>query len=517
MRTPHRAAALGATAATLIAGIVTSSMATAAPTRDTTALRDAVTVEGILEHDLALQAIADANGGNRAAGTQGYADSVAYVADQLTGAGYEVTIQDFSYDRFVETSASLERISPDPRVYVPTEDFITMEYSGAGDVTAAVTPVDVSVPPPAAPGSTSGCEPEDFAAFPAGNIALVQRGTCTFRVKVDNAAAAGASGVIIFNEGQEGRTDTLSGTLDPPQAAVPTVGTSFAVGEELVNLSQAGPVTVRLAVEADIVTTTSQNVIADSPRGLNGRTVVVGAHLDSVPEGPGFNDNGSGTSAILEIALQMVELGIRPRNQVRFAFWGAEESGLIGSEYYVSQLGRQQIENILVNLNFDMVGSPNYARFVYDGDGSASTPGPEGSARVEEIFNEYFAALGLATQPTPFDGRSDYRPFIDVGIPAGGLFTGAEGVKTEEQAALFGGVAGAAFDPCYHQACDDATPEYDDRYVRHDSRCIPRRSGRQRQHPGIGRDVRRRRTRGADLRTVSRSGQQHEGAATRRA
>ena len=103
-----------------------------------------------------------------------------------------------------------------------------------------------------------------------------------------------------------------------------------------------------------------------------------------------------------------------------------------------------------------MVGSPNYVRFVYDGDGSGEGPaGPPGSAQIEQLFTSYFASQSLASEPTAFDGRSDYGPFIAVGIPAGGLFTGAEGVKTAAQAAVYGGTAGVAYDPCYHQACDD--------------------------------------------------------------
>jgi Zn-dependent M28 family amino/carboxypeptidase len=197
-------------------------------------------------------------------------------------------------------------------------------------------------------------------------------------------------------------------------------------------------------------------VIADTKAGREDRTVVVGAHLDSVPEGPGINDNGSGSAVILEIAEAMAERGIKPQNRVRFAFWGAEESGLIGSEHYVAGLGKRQLKDIAVNLNFDMLGSPNYVRFVYDGDGS-DTPdeGPNGSGVVEDVFNDYFASEGLETEPTAFDGRSDYGPFIDAGIPAGGLFSGAEGIKSPQEENIYGGQAGEPYDPCYHQACDD--------------------------------------------------------------
>jgi hypothetical protein len=156
----------------------------------------------------------------------------------------------------------------------------------------------------------------------------------------------------------------------------------------------------------------------------------------------------------------MHELGIEPSNRVRFAFWGAEESGLIGSEHYVSTLRKSDIKDIAVNLNFDMLGSPNYARFVYDGDASdTADAGPTGSGVVEDVFTDYFASLGLETEPTAFDGRSDYGPFIDAGIPAGGLFTGAEDTKTPEEEDIYGGVAGLAYDPCYHAACDTLKDE----------------------------------------------------------
>lgn len=442
-------------AITTSASLATSSATAAAPT-DTRTLRDAVTVEGVMAHARQFQAIADANGGTRASGTAGYDQSAAYVSGLLSAAGYAVTLQPFEYEQFVENSSTLARVSPDPKTYVNGEDYFTMEYSGSGDTTAPLTAVDLVLPPGAtANTSTSGCESSDFAGFPAGNIALIQRGTCTFRTKVDNAAAAGASGAIIFNEGQEGRQDALNGTLSQPQAAIPAVGTSFAVGDELARIVANQPVTMHLAVDATVVRTATTNVIADSAGGRADRTVVVGAHLDSVPEGPGINDNGSGAATILEIALQMAELGIEPTNRVRFAFWGAEESGLIGSEHYVAQLTKREIKDIAVNLNFDMLGSPNYARFVYDGDGSATpVAGPTGSGVVEDVFTDYFDAMGLASEPTEFSGRSDYGPFIAAGIPAGGLFTGAEGVKTPDQVGRYGGVAGLAYDPCYHLGCD---------------------------------------------------------------
>lgn len=422
---------------------------------DTEELREAVTVEGVRAHQAAFQAIADANGGTRVSGSSGYDASADYVAEKMVEAGYNVINQPFDYPFFQELEpAELEQIDPNSTVY-PYFDltgFATMQYSGSGDVTAIAEGVDLILPPAdIANTSTSGCESSDFDGFTPGNIAVIQRGTCTLAQKVQNAEAAGAVGVIIFNEGQPDRTTAFLGTLVGPIATVPVVGAAFAVGEELAE----GEVTVRMFVNAISEIHSTNNVIGETPGGRDDRVVVVGAHLDSVLSGPGIQDNGSGSAAILEIALQMDNLGIEPRNKVRFAWWGAKESGLVGSTYYVDNLSKRDIKDIVLNLNFDMIGSPNYVPFVYDGDGS-DTPlaGPNGSANIEYVFQNYFAEIGLSTETTAFDGRSDYGPFIAVGIPAGGLFTGAEGIKTEEQAAIYGGTAGEQYDPCYHLACD---------------------------------------------------------------
>ncbi len=422
---------------------------------NTKKLRDAVTVAGILGHERALQRIANNNGGTRASGTPGYAASAAYVKRTLRDAGYDVSEQTFTFPFYRELApASLAQLSPTPTTY----ETATYSYSGTGDVTGEVVPTnDVLIPPPATPGSTSGCEASDFkpAATDRAQVALIQRGTCTFEIKAANAQAAGYDAVIIFNEGQPGRDVLFAGDLGRP-FTIPVVGLSFADAANLYAATQAGPVTVRVTTSTEVTDAApTSNVLAETPGGNPDKVIVVGAHLDSVVEGPGINDNGSGTSAILEIAVQMSKLNITPRQKVRFAFWGAEESGLLGSEYYVDQLSDADLGRIYANLNFDMLGSPNYVRFVYDGDGSPTgTAGPAGSAEIENIFTSYFAGQGLASEPSPFNGRSDYGPFIAVGIPAGGLFSGAEGVKTPEQAAVYGGTAGAPYDPCYHQACD---------------------------------------------------------------
>jgi Zn-dependent M28 family amino/carboxypeptidase len=457
--------ALVAVLAALVGGAVLAPVASALDEVNTSKLRKAVTVNGILRHERALQFIANANGGTRVSGTAGFDASADYVRDQLVKAGYKVTVQDFEFPFFDETAPPVfERVSPEPRTFAENDDFATMDYSGTGDATAPLVPVDVVVPigdsPPST--STSGCEAADFAGLTAGDIALMQRGTCSFAIKAANAEAAGASAAVIFNEGQapanpgdEDRRVVLQGTLGEPGTTIPVVGTSYAIGAELVGQARAGGVVAHVAATTLSETRTTHNVIADSTAGDPDQVVVVGSHLDSVPAGPGINDNGSGTATDLEVAIQMAKLNQQPRRMVRFAFWGAEEENLLGSTHYVDTLTPAALSEIYANLNFDMLGSPNFVRFVYDGDGS-DTPasGPPGSGQIEALFNSYFAGQGLATDPTPFDGRSDYGPFIAAGIPAGGLFSGAEGEKTAEQAAVYGGTAGAPYDPCYHQACD---------------------------------------------------------------
>jgi Zn-dependent M28 family amino/carboxypeptidase len=458
-----RKALWGAAAIPLTLGLLMPTSASAIDEVNTKKLRTAVTVNGILQHERQFQRIANDNDGTRASGTPGYDASAQYVARTLRRAGYRVSLQEFTFPFFRNTApGTLAQTSPNQITY----ETGTFDYSGSGDVTGAVTPIDVEFPPDGEAGSTdSGCQPEDFPApGTAPAVALIQRGECSFEIKAENAAAAGYDAAIIFNEGQAGRTDLFIGTLGTEQP-IPVVGLSYGDAQTLAATANA-VVRVTTATEIDPDRKTV-NVIADSPRGKNtDQVVVVGAHLDSVVEGPGINDNGSGSAGILEIAEQMAELGYteqgKLQRQVRFAFWGAEESGLLGSEHYVATLTPRQQARIYANLNFDMIGSPNYVRFVYDGDGSDSPPnedgtpnaGPPGSAQIERIFVDYFASQGLASAPTEFSGRSDYGPFIAVGIPAGGLFTGAEGAKTAEQAATYGGTAGIAYDPCYHQACD---------------------------------------------------------------
>lgn len=447
-----------ATAVALTSTVALAGPAYAAPNNNSVKkITKAVTLDGVMNHLEAFQDIADQYG-DRAAGRPGYEASVDYVVSQLTTAGYTPEVQPFEFDYFEENS-ELIRVSPNPTAFVDEVDFLRNNFdsgSPEGTATGPLVPVGVVYPSEALPpnSNTSGCESADFAGFPAGAIALVQRGTCGFAVKVLNAQAAGAAGVIVMNEGQPGRTGLVGMIGDATGLTIPAV---FATTETGANLLSVPNSIVTVTVDYEQDTRTAWNVLAETSSGNDANTVMAGAHLDSVQDGPGINDNGSGSAALLETAIQMQKT--KPNNTVRFAWWGAEESGLLGSEHYVAALSDEEAGDIALYLNFDMIGSPNYFMGVYDGDNSSGTaaPGfiPEGSAQIEDVFEQYYTSVGEPFQDTEFSGRSDYGPFIAVGIPAGGLFTGAEGVKTAQQAAIFGGTAGIAFDPCYHAPCDD--------------------------------------------------------------
>ncbi|WP_329065881.1 M28 family metallopeptidase [Streptomyces sp. NBC_01429] len=399
------------------------------------------------QHLKKFQAIAEANDGNRAAGTPGHDQSASYVYGLLKKAGYKVSYETFDIT-YIETLAEkLAVTSPTPReVGISAMSYTASTPEGGITADIATVPVD----------ATTGCEATDYASGDyTGRIALIQRGGCTFAEKQKEAGAAGAVGALVYNN----VPGPLGGTLgDPAAGVVPTGALSQEDGQALAAEAAEGPVTVDLEIRQFQEQRPTRNVVAETKGGRSDRTVMLGAHLDSVTEGPGINDNGSGSAGLLEVALKLARTHEKPANKVRFAWWSAEELGLLGAEDYVNGLTDKQRSDIALYLNFDMIASPNYAQFVYDGDGSDSEdaePGPAGSAQLEKGISDFLGGKRIPHEGTAFDGRSDYGPFIEIGIPAGGTFTGAEGVKTEEQAKRYGGEAGVAYDKCYHSACDD--------------------------------------------------------------
>ncbi len=408
-------------------GMITHFLAALAVALPGSSLADDVQIDNVLSHLRAFQAISDTYGGTRAAGTPGYDASADYVAARLREAGYTVERQVFRFDHYRELFPG--------RLLVDGKDVgtvATLTYSADGDVTGHPRKVG------------AGCMNTDFTDFRSGGIAVVDRGGCTFAAKAANATAAGAGALVVVNPG-----GSFAGSAGVPQR-IPVVGVDATTGAAVAQAHE-----VRVATSTESSRYTTSNLIAQTPTGSTDDVVMVGAHLDSVQDGPGINDNGSGSAALLEIALRMA--AYHPDRAVRFAWWGAEELGLVGSRHYVGSLTPEERAKIRMYLNFDMIASPNYTYGIYDGDDSdrdGAGPGPQGSAEIEQEFVRFFAGRGLPYVGADFSGRSDYGPFVEAGIPAGGLFTGAEEKKSRRDAKLFGGTAGAPLDPCYHQACD---------------------------------------------------------------
>ncbi|KAH6691392.1 hypothetical protein F5X68DRAFT_201824 [Plectosphaerella plurivora] len=298
-----------------------------------------------------------------------------------------------------------------------------------------------------------GCEAADYPATVSGNIAFVSRGTCSFAIKSTNAKAAGALGVVVYNNAP----GALSGTLGEPFGSyAPAIGISQEDGQAILAQLATGEVSAVLDIDAVVEERVSYNVIAETKEGDHDNVLVLGGHSDSVAAGPGINDDGSGIVGVLNVAQNLAKF--RVHNAVRFAFWSAEEFGLLGSYFYINSVNGSDTElaKIRAYLNFDMIASPNFMYGIYDGDGSDfGLTGPAGSDVIERDFEEFYDDKGLNHVATEFSGRSDYAAFIENGIPSGGIFTGAEGLKTEAEAALFGGEAGVAYDINYHKRGDD--------------------------------------------------------------
>jgi len=467
-------------------------------------------VEHLVELEGRASTTSDGASVTRAAGTDGYQYSVEYIVETMRDHNYDVRTQEFDFRAWEELAgtslnvAGVELVSVRNAAEGEQADFAAMSYSGSGQVNAPavfITP-DFRFDAPDYD-STDGCEASDFDGLDVtGKVAVIQRGGCSFNDKVVNAQGAGATGVIVFNQGNdEGRTDVVNGTLGSDSGAmIPAFGARFDLGKQWYDASQTGDVNVILNINVQDEMVVTQNIIAETKGGDANQIVMLGAHLDSVPEGPGINDNGSGTAGLLEYAVTLADLNAPVKNKVRFAWWAAEEAGLVGSEYYTTELfgplyaqAEQEIlaqfeledpsqftpeqqelvearynelNKVKLYLNFDMIGSPNYIFGVMDGDLSDTKDSPDnaytgdfkppyGTSHIESKFNDFFNKKKEATVPQALSKRSDYAGFADWGVAFGGLFTGAEKAKSAEEADLFGGDTGVAYDVCYHKACDD--------------------------------------------------------------
>lgn len=404
-------------------------------------------------HMVTFQQIADANPGpdghpSRTLGEPGYLASVNYVAGLMTAAGYNVTVQQYTFPYFNFTATpSFGEVSPAAGSYVLKTDWNPATYSGSGDVTATVQPAGgIVIPATPDPSSASGCTSGDFAGFTAGNIALIQRGTCDATTKVANAQAAGAVGVIIFNEGNPGRTATQEwvylDAYNPP--SIPVALSSYAVGSNLYSQAQSGNPVVHLAISTVYdVARTDYNLIADSPFGDPNRVVVLDAHLDAI-YGAGILDNASGSTTILEVALKMAHTPTT--NQLRYIWFGGEELGLYGSQYYTQTLTAQDAQKIVFDLDSDVTATPNFDNVIADPANSGNAADfpanvVPGSQVGNNYFVEYFEGNTLPYAWNSNDGTDSWS-FSWIGVPNSGILTGQDCCKAQWEADYFGGYPG---------------------------------------------------------------------------
>ena len=468
--------ALGAAVLTATAGLaplITSTASASTPTaceerpNNTAAkLVECISTADLWKHMQAFQRIATANPGpdghpSRNSGEPGYKASVDYVAKVMKEAGYKVTIQiyTFPYFSFVGTPV-MKEVSPTAQNFALGSDFNPGQAAGTATAAALQPAGGIVIPPTATSSSSSGCTAADFAGFVAGRVALIQRGGCTFGTKATNAQAAGASGVVIFNEGNPGRTGTLSGSLvlgdgTPATLTIPVAFTTFAVGSGLLTQYQqattAGTAGPALTIDVKSIQNPNAldyNVIAESQEGDPNSVLVVDAHLDAI-YGAGMLDNASGSAAILDIAQQMKE--VKPKNKLRFIWFGGEELGLLGSTYYINSLSPTELSKIGYDLDADVLATPNYVAGVLDpegvqlftrGPGTPMPPSINAPSRVARDYGiGYLNSIGKKNILFSADG-TDAFVFEQAGIPASGVLTGQDCCKLASDVTLFGGQTG---------------------------------------------------------------------------
>lgn len=370
----------------------------------------------------------------RVIGSSGHWSTIGYIKHELKKLDgyYNVTIQPFKafMSEVFHFDATVDGVKPD--------SLVPMDMSPSTPHKKPVEGTLVLV-------KNNGCVDDDYSELPhdglEGNIALIKRGECPFGDKAQMAAKYGASAAIIYNN-EKGE---IRGTLGVPPEGVdvaPCVGISKDDGDAIVGkLNNDEKLSAMVMVDSFVGPITTVNVIAETNHGDPDNIVMLGAHSDSVAAGPGINDDGSGTISLLEVATQLTKYKVK--NKVRFAFWAAEEEGLLGSNYYAENLTPGENEKIRLFMDYDMMASPNYEYEVYDAN---NVDNPRGSEELKNLYIDYYTSRGFNYTLIPFDGRSDYVGFIEHGIPGGGVAAGAE----KDNAAN-----GDVLDRCYHQLCDD--------------------------------------------------------------
>ncbi|KAL3492221.1 hypothetical protein BJX62DRAFT_236450 [Aspergillus germanicus] len=406
------------------------------------ALQSQIHVSNLLDrakilYGLAERSIDEYNHPTRVIGSKGHLGTVDYIYSTVTGLDdyYDVTKQSFPA---VSGNVFESRLVLGTKVPASARPMgLTPPTKNKQPVYGQLTLV-----------ANQGCDEADYPSGLAGAIALIERGTCPFGTKSELAGRAGAVAAVVYNNEQ----GEVSGTLGTPSPNhVATFGISDADAAPFVKQLKEGKKVDSIAyIDATVDTIHTTNIIAQTKGGDRQNCVMLGGHSDSVAEGPGINDDGTGILTTLEIATQLSKYSVN--NCVRFAWWAAEEEGLLGSDYYVSVLSEEENLKIRLFMDYDMLASPNFAYQVYNATNAVN---PAGSEELRDLYTEWYTAHGLNFTYIPFDGRSDYDAFIRNGIPGGGIATGAEGVKSAQEQAMFGGVTGDWYDPCYHQLCDD--------------------------------------------------------------
>ncbi|KAL4877541.1 hypothetical protein BJY04DRAFT_197794 [Aspergillus karnatakaensis] len=405
-------------------------------------LQDQIHASNLLDRAKVLYSIAEKgideyNHPTRVIGSKGHLATLDYIYSTVTGLGdyYDVTNQSFP-----AVSGNVF----ESRLVLGHEVPASARPMGLTPATKNKEPVYG----PLVLVANQGCDVADFPSELSGAIALIQRGTCPFGTKSELAGKAGAVAAVVYNN-EQGEVSGTLGTPSPDHVA--TFGISDTDAAPFVKQLKEGKKVDSIAyIDAIVDTIHTTNIIAQTKGGDPQNCVMLGGHSDSVTEGPGINDDGSGTLTLLEVATQLSKYSVN--NCVRFAWWAAEEEGLLGSDYYVSVLSEEENLKIRLFMDYDMLASPNYAYQVYNATNAVN---PVGSEELRDLYTEFYISHGLNFTYIPFDGRSDYDGFIRNGIPGGGIATGAEGVKTKEEQEQFGGIAGDWYDPCYHQLCDD--------------------------------------------------------------
>jgi Zn-dependent M28 family amino/carboxypeptidase len=376
-----------------------------------------------------LQQIADENNGNRAFGLSGFDASRDYIVDTVSKSEkFDSWTQDFPA-LFVNTT-SIDFTVGGTSYYI-----YGLTYSPSTDDAGIDAELVLG------PSGEDGCSADGYANLDVTDkIVLVQRYRCptggTLAGRVRPAAAAGAAAVIVYNDVEPKVTGGTLSAPDPDEF-VPAGFINLADGEALVELLESGEtLEAHFQISQLIEEQITQNVFAETKGGDSENVIILGAHLDSVQAGPGVNDDGSGTSLLLELFKGLENYDVK--NKVRFAWWGAEENGLVGSTYYTDNVTPEEANSILLYLNFDMVSRGYFG--VFDGDGSThGLAGAPGSEVIEKLFVDHLEAQGINVTAAVFTGGSDYATFMSsLEKPVGGMHTGT----------------GVDQDPCYHQECD---------------------------------------------------------------